>query len=255
MLRLAVLGSPVAQSRSPVIHQAALDHLGLEGTYQAWETDAAGMVDVAEQIRSGELSGANITMPHKVLAHDLCDRVVGPAAAARSVNTWVGENGLVVGHSTDIPAIKSVWVSRNLPSERVLVLGSGGAAAAALIALESLAITVSARRPEAAQRLVARTGSSATIVEWGTGIEGVVVNATPLGMQGESLPEPVLRSLTGVFEMAYGRSPTPATKWCVDLGLPNADGVDLLVGQAALSFELWTGQKPPLDIMEATARK
>lgn len=255
MLSLAVLGTPISHSRSPRIHQAALDHLGLAGTYEALDVDEPGMRTAAGWLRTGRLSGANITMPHKELAYTLCDHVEGPANRARSVNTWVGVGGHIVGHSTDIPGVVATWTRRGLGDGPVLILGSGGAAAAALVALEGRHLLVSARRPEAGRRLIELTGSSARMTPWGQGHRAVVVNATPIGMRGEPLPSRVLAMASGLFEMAYGPQPTPATLECLQRHLPHADGIDLLVNQAALSFELWTGVAPPLDVMEHAARK
>lgn len=249
-----VLGDPVDHSRSPAIHNAAFASLGIDARYQARRVDGSGMARAAEELRRGDLAGANITMPHKDLAFRLVDRVMGEAQVAGSVNTWVMDGAVLVGHSTDIPGIRHVWARRQLGAGPVLVLGSGGAAAAALVALTDHDLYLSARRPAAARRLVEVLGSTATAVPWSTGMEAVVVNCTPLGMRGESLPDPVLDLATGLFEMAYGWDPTPAEKECRAHGKPVADGIDLLVAQAALSFELWLNVPAPLAVMEQAAR-
>jgi shikimate dehydrogenase len=249
-----VLGDPVDHSRSPAIHNAAFAALGVDAHYQARRVDGSGMAVAAEELRRGNLAGANITMPHKDLAFRLVDRAMGEAQVARSVNTWVMDGGALVGHSTDIPGIRQAWARRELGSGPVLILGSGGAAAAALVALADHDLFVSARRPEGAHRLVESLGSAAISVPWSTGMEAVVVNCTPLGMKGESLPDPVLDLATGLFEMAYGWDPTPAEKECRERGKPVADGIDLLVAQAACAFELWIDLPAPLAVMEQAAR-
>lgn len=252
-LRLAVLGDPVSHSRSPAIHRAALAAAGIDGTYEAVRVDAEGMRSRADDIRSGALDGANITMPHKRLAFELSDAVAPEAARAASVNTWVREGGVIHGHSTDVVGIREAWAKRRLPSEgSVVVLGSGGAAAAALVALEGRRIFVSARRQDAARTLVERVGVDAEVLDWGTPVPGaVVVNCTPLGMGGERLP---IDGPAGIFDMAYGRGSTPAVRHGLEAGLPVVDGIDLLVAQAAASFRLWTGREPDLEAMETAAR-
>jgi shikimate dehydrogenase len=249
-----VLGDPVGHSRSPAIHNAAFAELGIDARYQARRVDTSGMAGAAAQMRRGELAGANITMPHKELAFRLVDRVAGEAQVAASVNTWVIAGGELVGHSTDIPGIRQVWERRNLDDGPVLILGSGGAASAALVALAGRDLFLSARRGDAAHRLVEEVGSTATVVPWGEGREAVVVNCTPVGMRGETLPFPVLERATGLLEMAYGWEPTPAETACRERGKPVADGIDLLVAQAACSFELWLNLPAPLAEMERAAR-
>ncbi len=256
-LRLAVLGDPVEHSRSPLIHRAALAALGMNGTYEARRVDAAGMRAAAEELRRGDLDGANITMPHKRLACELSDRVEDAAARAGSVNTWRPEGGVLAGYSTDIPGLLRAWERTGLPADGpVLVLGSGGAAAAALVALAGRSLVVSARRPEGLGPLLDRAGVVAEVVPWGRAVDGaVVVNCTPLGMRGENLPSPVVGVMAGAFDLAYGDSETRLVTTARRRGLPVADGLDLLVAQAEESFRIWTGVLPPPGIMEEAARK
>lgn len=255
-IRLAVFGDPVAHSRSPAMHTAALEALGIPGSYRAVRVDEAGLGAQARAIREGSLDGANITMPYKRAAHDLCDVREGPAARARSVNTWWRQDGRLHGTSTDVPGIHRAWTLRGMPDDApVLVLGAGGAAAAALVALEARTPWVSARRPEAAVALARITGVECTPVPWGRIPPGaVVVNCTPIGMGGEALPVD-LDEASGLFEMAYGEEETPAVEAARARGLPVADGIDLLVAQAELSFRIWTGREAPAGVMERAARK
>lgn len=250
MLHLALLGDPVAHSLSPLLHAAALAAADIDGSYVARCVDAAGMETAAKELRSGQLQGANVTMPHKALAARLSD-VLGPEAArANSVNTLLLRDGAVVGETTDVEGIRRAW--DGLPAAPVLILGAGGAAAAALLALEGRPITVAARRSEAAGALIARTGVEASVADWGEPVGGaVVVNATALGMRNEGLPERLLESAAGLFDMPYGSVQTPAVKRAFRLGLPVVEGVEMLVSQAALSFELWTGRPAPVAAMRA----
>ncbi len=252
---LAVLGSPVAHSLSPVMHQAGLDALGLTGSYVAIEVDDAGMRHHAELVRRGALTGANITMPHKRLAAELSDVLTDTAARAGAVNTWYLEERRLLGHTTDVHGVRAVIVRRSLPASNVLVLGSGGAAAAALVACEGMSVGVSARSEAKARRLVEDTGVDARVVQWGAAVPGaLILNATPLGMHGEFLPRGLVRVAGGVFDMTYGAGPSPALLGARASDLPTADGIDLLAAQAEESFRIWTGQRPPDGLFERVAR-
>jgi shikimate dehydrogenase len=249
--RLVVLGDPVEHSRSPLMHNAALRALGLEGRYEARRVDEAGMREAAAEMRRGLLDGANITMPHKRLAFELADQVEGEARRAGSVNTWVVREAVVVGHSTDIPAIRRVFRQRRLPEGAVTILGAGGAAAAALVALADRPVTVVARRPDAAGAMIERCRVPAAVVSWDEAMiaGGTVVNCTSLGMDGEAIPSRLLDGAEAWFEMVYARGATPAERIARGRGLPVSSGLDLLVAQAEASFELWTGLTPPAGIM------
>lgn len=254
-MRLALLGDPVDHSRSPAIHAAALRHLGIDGDYRAIRTDGAGVAAAVERIRRGDLVGANVTMPLKRVALDAVDTASLEAIRAGAVNTILLHDGGVRGDNTDVAGIGDVWEHRGLDADApVLVLGAGGAAGAVLVALDGRHISLSARRLDAAVALTLGTGVAATTVPWGEPVAGaVVVNATPLGMHGESLPEDVLAAATGLFDLAYGDAVTPAVEWAAGR-IPVADGIDHLVAQAARSFTLWTGLAAPREVMEAAGR-
>lgn len=255
-MRLAVVGSPVAHSLSPVIHQAALDACGIEGTYEAIDCDAVEFAVILTSIREGRLDGCNVTMPHKRLAHELVDSRSRLAQRAGAVNTVVRLGHRLVGHNTDIVGIVEASRWAGLPQDGpVLILGAGGAAAAALLAHEGRPISVAARRDTAAQELVNRVDVDARVVAFGEGVaDALVVNATPIGMYGESLPEPVMRQAAGLFEMPYASGVTPATDAMQEAGRPVATGEDMLLAQALESFRLWTGRTAPLGVVRQALR-
>ena len=242
-MKLALLGSPVLHSLSPAMHRAAFANVGLEGDYVARDVDSAAFSEAVEEIRSGVLHGANVTMPHKPAAYAACDETSHRTVRVGAVNTLSLRNGLIVGDNTDIEGVRYAWRAAGLPPhEPVVILGAGGAAAAALVATTDQRQYIVARRPNAAGDLVARTGLAAEVVAWGDPIpKGVVVNATSVGMRGEAQPQDVVDAATGLLDMAYGDVPTPAVRLARDRGIPVADGLDMLVGQAAASFHIWTG--------------
>lgn len=250
-MRLLLLGDPVSHSRSPVMHAAALASGGIAGTYVARRVDRVGMDQAAVELKTGLIDGANITMPHKELAFELCDHADPDATRARSVNTWVAESGIIAGYSTDIVAVRRLWEEREFPTGPVVILGAGGAAAAVLVALESLAEPiVVARRSESARDLILTSGIPATIGVWGNPVgPAAVVNCTPIGMVGDGLPRWAVGEATALFDMAYGAIATPAVEEARARGIRLVDGIDLLVAQAEASFELWTGQPAPADAM------
>jgi shikimate dehydrogenase len=251
---LALLGDPVEHSRSPVIHRAALEIAGLSGDYLAIRADVEVLDGVIDALRSGRLHGANVTMPLKLAALERCDRLTEEASAAGSVNTLGADGGVVEGHSTDVVAFQEAF-GGIFDAELVLVLGAGGSARAALAAWRRGGAHVSARDPARAEALASRFEST-RVVAWGDSVDGaLVINATPIGMAGEALPEPVLASATGLIDLPYSDRPTtPAVARAMGAGIPTVGGVDFLAMQAAASFEWWTGVAVDSDRLASVAR-
>lgn len=207
-------------------------------------------------MREGEIDGLNVTMPHKAEAARLCDELSDDARRSSSVNTVVRlDDGRLIGHSTDVTALRRLW-RRGLPTDHpVLVLGAGGAASAACLAAQGRTIYVSARRREAANELRKGLDRPIVSVPWGAAVaEAVVVNATPLGMHGEELPPTPLRLAVGLVDLAYGDEITRAVDQARSAGVPVVDGLEVLVAQAADSFRLWTGHEPSLQAMQRGAQ-
>ena len=254
-VRLAVLGSPVAHSLSPAIHRAAMEALGIEGEYLAREVDADEMSAVAEEVRSGRLLGASVTMPHKGIAAALADAATESVTTLSSANTWWSMDGRLHADATDGDGVRFAWDRARLPmTDRVRILGAGGAAAAAALELQAThEVRVSARRAGAAEDVAARVGCDTAM--WGEAVSGeVVVNATSIGMQGDSLPSWALASPTGYLEMVYAVGITPTAASLALRGVPVASALDMLVGQAVRAFEHWFGVTPPVDVMLEAAK-
>lgn len=237
------------------MHRAAMAHIGLAGDYEARDVDPGGFRASLGEIRDGFLAGANVTMPHKQLARESCDQVSARAMRVRAVNTIVMRDGVLAGENTDIEGVQAAWVAGKLPDDQpVVILGSGGAAAAALVATQERTQFVVARRPQHAEALVNHVGLDATVCRWGDEVPpGVVVNATSLGMRGESLPVATLDAASGLLDMAYGDNETPAVALLRDRGIPVADGLDMLVGQAVGSFQIWTGTNIAPEVLRRAA--
>lgn len=254
-MKFAIFGSPVAHSLSPAMHRAALAHIGRYGDYESRDVDEPGLLAGIAELRRGDLAGVNVTMPHKVTALGVCDQLTSQANDVGAVNTLVMRGSQLLGDNTDIEGIRSAWEQRQLPdTASVIILGAGGASAAAQVALRGRTQYVVARRPEIATKVVDRIGADATVVRWGESVpRGVVVNATSLGMRGEVLPEFLLDSALGLFDMPYGDAETRSVRVARDRGIPVADGLDMLVAQAVGSFAAWTGVRVDVAVFRTAA--
>jgi shikimate dehydrogenase len=247
--RFALIGDPVEHSRSPRIHAEALRLSGLEGSYLAMTTGTDALDAILGQLRTAELSGLNVTMPLKIEALRRSDRSTPEAAESGSANTLRAVDGQVEAHSTDVVAFRELFDAMGHPGP-MMILGAGGSARAALAAWERGSVLVSPR-----QRARARGLAGVEVVPWGTVVEGaLLVNATPLGMQGEPLPAGVVEAATALIDLPYGRDPSPAVVSALEAGLPVVDGVEFLVRQAAHSFEWWTSKAIDWEALLATAR-
>jgi len=257
---VGVIGDPVGHSRSPAMHNAAFDALGLDWVYVAFPVARGdGAAAVRAVVRLG-LAGLNVTMPHKADAAAACDDLAPAAAALGAVNTVVNADDVLIGHSTDgdgfVRALDDEGIE--LSGQRALVVGAGGAGRAITHALgrASALVTVAARRPEAARSAASLAPDGVAVGLDGLSVEGfeVIVNATPLGMDGETPPFDTAKLHTGqfVYDTVYPVE-TPLLREARARGLRAAGGLGMLVHQGALSFSLWTGVAPPLDVMRAAA--
>jgi shikimate dehydrogenase len=255
-VRLELWGDPVAHSRSPAIHNAALTALGMSGDYLARRVDGPGLQAGVARLRSGEISGANVTMPHKAAAAALADHLGDEVTITGAANTLRGVAGRVEAINTDVGGLVDAASAARIPADiPVLVLGAGGSAAAAVHAFGERRPAVAARRPEAAAAVLEHTGVAGSVVAWGEALPGsLIINATPLGMRGERLPPAPMVAAAGLIDLPYGSAPTPACRTAAARGIPYADGIDVLVAQAARAFSWWTGRLAPVDAMRVAAR-
>ncbi len=267
--RLAgVLGHPVKHSLSPVLHNAAFAEVGLDWAYVAFDVpDGAGPAAVAG-VRALGLQGLSVTMPHKGSAALACDELSATAAALGVVNTIVRRGDRLIGEATDGPGfLASLRAAGHDPAGRTcLLLGSGGAARAVVHALAGAGaarIGVLARRPEAAREVAVLAGNAGAVATPDDlGSVDLVVNATSVGMLGTpgegALPLGLdLRGLHPgqvVADLVYHPLRTPLLTAAEAAGATPVDGLGMLVHQAALAFELWTGIQAPLGVMAAAAR-
>lgn len=252
---VVLLGDPVDHSLSPLLHNTAFRALDLDLVYLALPVDAADVAAVIGALGAVGCAGANVTVPHKLAAHAACDELTGAAVTTGAVNTlwWSGRR--LHGDNTDVTGFGRVLAQHGGDGPAV-VLGTGGAARAVVVALDSAgrAVMVVGRRPDAAAEVASLAADGRpvdladrdAVAEVVTGA-GTVVNATPLGMHGEVLPEPFhdLRPTQVAHDLVYVDGTTAFLADARAAGATAVDGRALLAAQAEDAFERWTGVRPP----------
>jgi shikimate dehydrogenase len=266
---IGVIGDPVEHSLSPVLHNAALARLGLDWVYLAFPVPAGqGQAAVASMVTLG-LRGLSVTMPHKAGAAAACHRLTAVAERLGVANTVTNLSGALVGDSTDGAGFVDSLAEQGWVPEgrRCLVLGTGGAARAVVLALAeggARLVEVVGRRPDqalAAARLAGPRGAVASVES--AGDADLVVNATPVGMVGArggaagDLPFGLQETRLGpgqfVADLIYAPAVTPLLSAAAARGAATCNGLGMLVHQAARQFRTWTGLDAPLEVMSAAA--
>jgi shikimate dehydrogenase len=260
MPKLAVIGHPVAHSRSPSMQTAALGALGLEDwSYRAIDAAPGAFEMTVRELASVGYAGVNVTVPHKEAALALADKASEASQQIGAANPLVFDGKKIEAHNTDADGLLA-----SLPDSprgrRVLVLGAGGAARAAIWALlwEGAEVEVWNRTPEKAAALCAELGGAAITGPQQDAYE-VIVNTSAAGLKGEDpfehLPlEPDLFAAgQTVVDMVYGERRSPLLEAAEKAGGTAVDGLEILVQQGARSLEIWTGRQPDLDVMRRAA--
>jgi shikimate dehydrogenase len=263
-IRAAVLGSDVSKSRSPAIHNAAFRAMGVDGAYGAFSVDAAGFAARVADLRAQGYRYLNVTIPHKAAAFDIAGRHGPEARVSGAVNTLLFEpDGAIRGENTDgaglIAALADLGVAA--AGGVVVMAGAGGAAAGAVEALTRAGaqIRLIARRPEVAtelrERLPPAQRDRVTVTAWaGDGLArvldgaGVLVSAVPAAAWADAATASGLGALAAgaaVVEMAYGGE-TPLARAARGQTDRYADGLGMLVHQAAHAIALALGKNPPM---------
>jgi shikimate dehydrogenase len=262
---LAVLGDPVRHSLSPLIQNAAIRAAGLDGIYVALRCDDAGFDGVMRGLcRAG--GGGNVTLPHKRRAAALLDVSSDAVRGTGACNTFWQVDGRVHGDNTDVEGFRralGVLLGESAKGRRALVLGAGGAARAVVVALLADGVrelTILNRTTEKAREIASDLASERIhVAEDRTRVEGgsydLVVNATRLGLH-ESDPLPIelerLSDVSAVMDVVYGSARTPLVRAAAAMGVPAADGGEMLVQQGAVAFERWWGVPAPVEVMRGT---
>ena len=271
MIQLGLIGYPVSHSLSPRIQNAALQACGLEGNYSLFliqPGDKQGLADLLARVRSGEITGLNVTIPHKQNVIPLLDELTPTAKAIGAVNVISLREGKLIGDNTDASGFLSdlkksfaTEIQRHGDS-KALVLGAGGSARSVVYALanDGWKVTTMARRLQQAEQLVSSFPNygirTMEYSEIPLSTFQLLVNTTPIGMTPNTDESPLPENITlpkdlFIYDLIYNPRETKLVGKARLQGLHATTGLGMLIEQAALSFELWTGQNPPRQAMYA----
>jgi shikimate dehydrogenase len=269
--RVVLIGHPVAHSFSGAMQQAAFDALGIDARYELWDRRQIDLGAAIAELRGDEFLGANITIPHKEHVVPLVDRLTEDAQATGAVNTISREGRKLVGHNTDVAGFKAALdklVGRQKMPRNAVVLGAGGASRAVVFALITEGfqrVVIFNRHLHRAEALVKHFGRSASHMDlrampWHESVleaelakAKLVVNATSIGMVPGETPIPIelLPQDLLVMDLVYNPPQTQLLKDAAAARCATMNGEQMLLGQGARSFALWTGKAAPIDVMQA----
>ncbi len=269
--RVALLGKPLRRRHSQVMHDAAFAAAGIDARYELLELDEADVPAAVAQARGPDWLGLQVTAPYKRLVAGLCDRVEADAATIGAVNSVARTSaGELVGFNTDAPGFRAaveLAMGRPLAGRRVVVAGAGGAAHAVVFTCLSAGadrVTIGNRTVASAAALAERFGGVGAGSVAAVALDDpaftdalrsadLAVNATTVGMlePGTTIDVEALRGDATVFDLVYVPPETPLLRAARARGLRAANGSEMLIQQAAIAFERWTGVGGMADVMRA----
>jgi shikimate dehydrogenase len=258
--RYGIIGWPLGHTLSPVLHNWGFARLGIDAVYEAWPLEPGDLPAFIRRMRTEPVSGASVTIPHKraVMAH--LDRITDRARAVGAVNTLYMAGDLLCGENTDVAGLAAPLRARGRLPASALVLGAGGAARAAVVALRELGVAdvmVANRTASRAQELADELAVRA--VDWAARMDqdaGIVCNTTPMGMSGDlvdATPWDADRFAPGMvaYDIVYNPLRTRFLREADAAGCATISGLEMFLHQGLAQFRLWTG----LDLDEAGARQ
>jgi shikimate dehydrogenase len=269
--RVGLIGKPLKRRHSQVMHDAAFDAAGIDARYVLLELDEDAVADAVREARGPDWLGLGVTAPYKRLVAGLCDEVEPDAEAIGAVNNVARtDDGRLIGFNTDAPGFRAgveLAMGRPLAGADVVVAGAGGAAHAvvfACLAAGARRVTIANRTPASGEALAARfrgvaSGSVSAVPLDGYGVidalrsADLAVNATTVGMvdPGSAFNVESLRPDATVFDLVYVPAETPLVAVARARGLRAANGSEMLIAQAAIAFERWTGVGGMAGVMRA----
>jgi shikimate dehydrogenase len=245
--QVVLLGEGIGYSASPAIHNAAFAAVGIDAEYNLWDIAEDEVADAVDRIRTVGYLGANVTRPHKRAVCSLVDRSSDDVERLGAANTLVHLGAQLIAYNTDLAAVREELAElRQQPGGTAVVLGDGGASAAAQAALGDLGwrnLRVVSRERWAELESALRDAE-------------IVVNATPVGTDSDASPIPSswLRGDLAVLDLVYRPSLTRLVREARAIGAPARGGAGTLLRQGAASFRLWTGLPAPMEPMRAALR-
>ena len=269
-----LIGDPVEHSVSPAMHNAAFSSLGLDYIYLPFRVARDNLTRAIDGLKVLNIRGLNVTIPHKVAVIPLLDEMEPMAEKIGAVNTIVNDKGCLRGYNTDAGGFLKALLERGVEprGKKVGVLGAGGASRAISFTLAErgaeivilnrrlemdwavkLASSISQLSAKEVKALELNDENLSSVLE----AADILVNATSVGMSPNSnnspLPARLLKPELVVFDVVYNPLKTRLLAEAEAAGAETISGIDMLVWQGALAFELWTGAKAPIDIMKAKA--
>jgi len=260
-----IIGHPIAHSLSPLLHTTAFRAAGFPGILLPWDIAPGELPAFVRSVRTLNIRGSCITIPHKQGMLPLVDSLTGRARAVGAVNTLYRDGGAILGDNTDVPGFSAPLAKKALDASLpVLLLGAGGAARAAVVGLLEYGfrrIAIAGRSGAAAAALADEFGVDAVVWEKrGEADAGLVVNTTPLGMTGAGESETPFdrdwfsgRSGT-VYDTIYTPRATRFMREAEEAGWAAVGGLGMFIGQAECQFSLWTGLSLPVEAKNAVVR-
>ena len=265
----AVFGSPIRHSASPAMHNAAFAALGLNWRYLAFEVNPNNLRAAIEGARAMNFAGVNLTVPHKLLAVEMVDELDASAqtwGAVNTINFVPDANGKVraIGYNTDADGLANSLredLDLSLRGAKILLLGAGGAGRTAALKLASESVAelflvnrTASKAEEIAVEIKKQFPSVKVAVGYPKSDVDLLLNATSLGLKvGDVSPldnkQFSPKQAIAVYDMIYKPAETPLLVSARVAGCRTANGIGMLVRQGAKAFEIWTGQKPPVDVM------
>ena len=265
-----LLGDPVEHSLSPLFQNAAMRAAQIDAVYVALRCDAQSVGPLMRALaRAG--GGGNITVPHKAIAAECLERPAPVVMRTGVCNTFWGEDGRLFGDNTDVAGFRhaAAQLIPSLEGCSALIVGSGGAAAAAVCALiagRAASVTLLNRSPDRARALAARFDEERRTIhvvtstaELAGGRFDLVINATSVGLRDQdALPLDLsqMDRVGAAFDLVYRREgATPWVRHARKHGIKAVDGTEMLLGQGAAAFDRWFGVRPPLELLRAALRE
>ena len=251
-----LFGNPVAHSLSPVMHNQAFAAVGYNGVYLAFRI--RDLDSAVKSIKALNFKGVSITIPHKVAIMDYLDEVDATAATIGAVNTIVNQKGKLIGYNTDCHgALEALRTKTTIDGKSVAIIGAGGAARAIGFGLISVGgcVTILNRSRANGERLAADLNAEfLPLSDCRPQQYEILINTTPIGMHPETnatpIPKKNLSKDTVVMDIVYNPLKTRLLKEAEKKKCRTINGVSMFVFQGAYQFELWTGKKAPIDIMQ-----
>ncbi len=247
-----IIGMPLGHSKSPVLHNWGLRAAGLPGRYEAWPTEPGKLKAFLSEVRARRIKGVSVTIPHKQAVVPFLDGLTARAQAVGAVNTLFWKDGKLLGDNTDVAGINAPLAPHREKLQSALVLGAGGAARAACMALKELGvadIAVANRTPGKAKALAREF--ELRQVDWEERVGppwSLVINTTPLGMLGEHVndspwPADGFEGIGLVFDLVYNPVRTKFMVEAQSVGVACLSGLSMFMHQGLAQFEIWTGKR------------